>query len=184
MNRLTKIFVSFCFASMILILAYPTLAERDTKNKSNKIFVMEISVAGRPVFVLPVKADEQKIAVVPMPGTTASAVKIVPTAKGDSLRFDLLAVVEKLPEKLSCDNMKTLKTEQVTSYVAQEGKTIHVSEFGRFGMNSFVVKVRLVPDFELVCPDGACCCGVNTCYPDPGHCIGCGSCGQCCRTAQ
>ena len=181
MNRLTKIFLSLCFTSVVLVLAYPTLAERNTQKQSNKIFVMELSVAGRPVFVLPVKTDEKKVAVVPMPGTTASAIKIVPTAKGDSLQFDLLAVVEKLPEKLTCEQIKILKTEPVTSYVANEAKSIRVSDFGKFGISTFTVNVKLMPEWDLVCPDGACCCGGNTCYPNPGHCIECGSCGTCCR---
>jgi len=183
MNRLTKTFASLFFTSVILVLAYPTQAERNTKNQIRKAFVMEISAAGRPTFILPVKADETKSAVVPMTGTTASAVKIVPTAKGGSLRFDLLAVVEKLPAKLSCDVIKSLKTEPVTSYVAKGDKTIHVSDFGNFGISSFVVKVRLVDDDELflVCPDGACCCGSTRCYPNAGHCIDCGTCGTCCK---
>jgi hypothetical protein len=116
--------------------------------------------------------------------TRASAVKIVPKANGDSLQFDLLAVVEKLPETLSCDNLKKLKTEQVTSYSAHEGDMIRVSDFEKFGVAPFMVRVTRVPDLELVCPDGACCCGGNTCYPNPGHCIQCGSCGTCCLSAQ
>lgn len=184
MNRLTKLFLSLLGFTTILALAFPAVASRDTKDQSKKAFVMEISVTGRPVFILPVRADEKKLAVLPMTGMTASAVKIVPKADGDSLQFDLLAVVEKLPGTLSCDNMKKLKTEQVSSYATRDGDVIRVSDFEKFGVASFTVRVRLVPDIELVCPNGACCCGVNTCYPNPGACIECGSCGQCCRTAQ
>lgn len=183
MNRLTKLFLSLCFFSMILVAAYPTSAERDTKNEANKVYLMEISAADRPAFRLAVKADQKTVAVIPMTGTTASAVKIVPAAEGDSLRFDLLAVVENLPKTLSCDAIRTLKTEKVSSYVAKGEKSIQVSDFGRFGIGSFVVKVSLVPANALSCPDTACCCGSMICYPDPGDCITCGTCGKCCRGA-
>jgi hypothetical protein len=166
---------------MLLVAAYPTLAGRNTKNDSEKAFLMEVSVAGRPTFRMPIKADEKRVAVIPMAGTTASAVKIVPTAKGDSLQFDLLAVVENLPETLSCDRIKTLKTEKVTSYVAEGNKSVQVSDFGKFGIGSFVVKVSLVPAATLLCPAGYCCCGTTMCDPNPGQCVECGNCGKCCE---
>jgi len=181
MNRLTKLFLCFCFLSLLLVAAYPTLAERDTKNGSDKAFLMEVSVAGRPAFIMPIKADKKKIAVIPMAGTTASAVKIVTTTKGDSLQVDLLAVVENLPETLSCDSMKTLKTEKVTSYVLQGNKSIQISDFEKFGIGSFAVKVSLVPASTLTCPAGYCCCGTTMCDPNPGQCVECGNCGKCCE---
>jgi hypothetical protein len=184
MNRFTKFFFGLLGLTTIVALAFPAVARRETKDLSKKVFVMEVSVTGRPTFILPVRVDEKKLAVLPMNGTTASGVKIVPRATGESLQFDLLAVVEKLPETLSCDNMKKLKAEQVTSYSTRDGQVIRVSDFEKFGVASFIIRVRLVPDEGIVCPDGACCCGVNTCYPNPGHCIECGSCGTCCRTGS
>lgn len=181
MNRLTKLFLCFCFLSLLLVAAYPTLAERNTTNGSDKAFLMEVSVAGRPTFILPIRADKKKVAVIPMAGTSASAVKIVTTAKGDSLQFDLLAVTEKLPETLSCDSIKTLKTEHVTSYVSQGNKSLQISDFEKFGMGSFTVKVSLVPAASLVCPAGYCCCGSTMCDPNPGQCVECGNCGKCCE---
>jgi hypothetical protein len=180
MNRLTKLFLSLLGITTIFVLAYPAVAKRVAKDQSKKAFLMEVSVTGRPVFILPVRANEKKLAVLPMNGTTAFAVKILPRTDGDSLKFDLLAVVEKLPETLSCDNMKKLKTEPVTSYASREGDVIRVSDFEKFGVASFTVRVTRAPDEGTVCPDGACCCGGNTCYPNPGHCLQCGSCGNCC----
>lgn len=182
MNRLTKIFLSLLVVTTIFALAYPAVAERDKKDEGSKAFVMEISVKGRPLFTLPVMANEQKLAVIPVNGTTASAVKILPKADGNSLHFNILAVVEKLPETLTCDNMKKLKTEHSTSYDAREGDVVRVSDFEKFGVAPFTVKVLRVAQDQAVCPNGACCCGVNTCYPNPGACIECGSCGNCCRT--
>jgi hypothetical protein len=183
MNRLTKVFFSLLVVTSITALAYPALAERDKKDEGQKAFIMEVSVTGRPLFTLPVRVDEQKLAVIPVNGTTAYAVKIVPKAEGDSLHFNVLAVVEKLPETLTCDNMKTLMTDQSTSYAAREGDVVRVSDFEKFGVAPFTVKVLRVAQDQAVCPNGACCCGVNTCYPNPGACIECGSCGNCCRTA-
>lgn len=181
MNRLTKLFLCFCFLSLLLVAAYPTLAGRNTRNDSEKAFLMEVSVAGRPTFRMALKADQKRVAVIPMAGNTASAVKIVPTAKAGSLQLDLLAVVENLPETLSCDRIKTLKTEKVTSYVAEGNKSIQVSDFGKFGIGSFEVKVSLVPAATLVCPAGYCCCGTTMCDPNPGQCVECGNCGKCCE---
>ena len=180
MNRLTKLPVFVCLSIFLLALCYPTFAERDSQ--PNKAFLMEIAVSGRPSFLMPVNTDEKKIAVVPMSGITASAVKVMPTVKGNSLHFELSAVVDKLPETLSCDNIKTLKTEMVTSFSAGEGSVVRVLDFEKFGIGSFTVKITpLLLQQERVCPNGACCCGVNTCYPNPGACIECGSCGTCCR---
>lgn len=182
MNKLTKRLLLFCFTSLILVVTYPASAERNSPKSTNKAFLMEIAVSGRPSFYMPVKVDDKRVAVVPMPGTTASAVKILPTVKGNSVHFELLAVVEKLPQKLSCDEIKILKTEPVTSFSARAGSVTRVSDFGKFGIGSFLVMVKPLGDFETICPDGACCCGGNTCYPNPGHCIECGSCGTCCRS--
>ena len=179
MNRLTRTLSVLCFTISIFVLSYPVLADRNSENRENKTLAIEVGVADRPTFIMPV-TDNKSIAVVPMPGTTASAVKIVPTIKGNTVHFELLAVVDKIPEKLSCDTIKTLKTQQVTSYSASEGKVIRVSDFEKFGIAPFTIRVMpaMLPP---VCPNGACCCGVNTCYPNPGACMECGSCGTCCR---
>lgn len=179
MNRLTRTLPVLSFTIFVVVLSYPVFAGLDTETRVNKTLVMEVAVADRPTFIMPVN-DDKSIAVVPMRGSTASAVKIIPTVKGNLLQFELQAVVDKLPDKLSCDTIKTLKTEQVTSYSAGEGKVIRVSDFEKFGIAPFTIRVMPFQT-ERLCPNGACCCGVNTCYPNPGSCIECGSCGNCCR---
>jgi len=183
MNRLLKISLGVLGVMTILALSYTAIAERGKAEQGKGGFGVEISVPGRPPFTLSVKAKDERLAVVPVNGTTAYAIKVVPIVAGDSLRFRLLAVLDKLPETLSCDNIKKLKTEPGAIYVAHEGDVIRVSEFEKFGVAPFTVKVMSLAAVQTVCPDGACCCGGTTCYPNPGHCIECGSCGTCCKSS-
>lgn len=184
MNRLLKASVGVLVVTTILALSYTATAERGKAEQGKAGFGVEISVPGRAPLTVSVKAKDERLAIVPVNGTNAYAVKMVPMVAGDTLRFRLLAVLDKLPEALSCDNIKKLKTEPGNIYVAHEGDEIRVSEFEKFGVAPFTVKVMSLSAVQTVCPDGACCCGGNTCYPNPGHCIECGSCGTCCKRAS
>jgi hypothetical protein len=183
MNQLFKLSLSILGITTILAFSYTAVAERRATEEGKKGFGMEISVPGRPPFTLSVRAKDERLGVVPVSGENAYAIKVIPAVAGDSLRFRLLAVLDKLPETLSCDNIKKLKTEPGAIYVAHEGDVIRVSEFEKFGVAPFTVKVMSLAAVQTVCPDGACCCGGNTCYPNPGHCIECGGCGSCCKSA-
>ena len=44
-----------------------------------------------------------------------------------------------------------------------------------------ILNMKLVPLTKSTC--AGCDCGTLCCKPDPGQCIGCGSCGDCCRMA-
>ena len=182
MNRLTKIFLSFFSVITILALTYPAVAKRIKTDDGKAGFGIEISIPGRQPFTLSVKAKNERSAILPVNGANAYAVRVLPLVVGNSLKFKLLAVTEKLPELLSCDNMKGLKAELVASYVAHEGDVIRVSDFEKFGVSQFTVKVISLSAVQTTCPDGACCCGGNTCYPNPGRCIECGGCGLCCKS--
>ena len=177
MNRLTKLFLSIMIPTTILALTYPAIAERAKHNSVKEGFSLEISMDGRQPFTLSVSARNQRVALLPVKEAKASAVKVITSVEGGSLKFKLLAVLDELPEIPTCDNIRELKTEPVASYVVGEGGVIRVSDFERFGVAPFIVKVTSP---QAVCPEGACCCDNMTCFPNPGFCIQCGPCGLCC----
>jgi hypothetical protein len=181
MNRLTKLFLSIWVASLVLAIAYPVIAERDKTDPVKEGVGIEISMDGRQPFTLSVTAQKHRLALLPVNGAKTSAVKVISQMEGGSIKFNFLAVLDKLPETPTCDNIKTLKTEAVASYVAREGDVIRVSDFEKFGVAPFTVKVMKMTAAQ-VCPDGCCCCGSTTCCPNPGNCLQCGSCGLCCNS--
>jgi hypothetical protein len=181
MNRLTRVFLSLIVVTTIFALTYPALAMLD-KTEGKEGFGMEISMEGRQPFTMPVKAKNERLAFLPVRGAKASAVKVIPSVEGNSIKFEFLAIVDKLPEIPTCDNIKKLQTERVASYIAHEGDVIRVADFEKYGVAPFTLRVMSLAAVQTVCPEGACCCGVNTCYPNPGACIQCGNCGTCCRT--
>lgn len=180
MNQLTKLFLCILVAIAILALTYPAMAERDKATSKKDGFGLQISVEGLQPLTMSVKAGTQRLAFLPLKEAEISAVKVIPSVEGQSIKFNLLAVLDKLPLNATCANMKQLKTELVTSYVANEGDVIRVSDFEKFGVAPFTVKVISLAAAANVCPDGACCCGSMKCWPNPGQCIQCGPCGQCC----
>jgi hypothetical protein len=184
MNRLTKLFLSLLGVITVLALAYPAVARLVEPDQVKKGFGMEISIEGRQPFTMSVKAKDERLALLPLTGAEASAIKVVPAVGDGTMKLQLLAVVDKLPELPSCDDIKKLKTERVASYVVREGDVIRVTDFERYGVAPFTIKVMNLAAVQTVCPDGACCCGGNTCYPNPGKCIECGGCGTCCKSGS
>jgi hypothetical protein len=184
MNRLTKLFLTFMGATTLAILAYPAVSKIVKADDVREGFGMEISITGRQPFTMSVRAKDERLALLPVNATGAAAVKVVPAVTGGTMKLHLLAVVDKLPELSSCDDIKKLKTERVASYVVGEGDVLRVSDFEKFGVAPFTIKVTSMAAVQTVCPDGACCCGGNTCYPNPGKCIECGGCGSCCKSGS
>lgn len=182
MNRLMKLFLGLLLATSILTVTYPAVANRSNAESKKKGFGLEISLEGRQPFTMAISAKNERIAVLPLKQAKASAIKVVPWVDNGSLKFNLLAVLDKLPEVPTCDDIKGLKAELVASFAVGEGDMVRVSDFQKFGVAPFTVKAISLLAAQTVCPEGACCCGTVTCYPNPGHCIQCGSCGTCCRS--
>lgn len=180
MNRLTKIFLCTLIVMALFALTYPVNAERDKRASTNPGFGLQISMDGQQPLTMSVKAETKRFAFFPLKEAKIPAVKIIPAVEAGSIKLNLLAVVDKLPEAPTCANMKQIKTELVTSYVAKEGDVIRVTNFEKYGVAPFTVKVISLAAAAQFCPQDACCCGSMTCWPNPGQCIQCGPCGQCC----
>ena len=176
MNRLTKLFLRLLVVTSILALTYPATANLSTVDTEKNGFGLEISMDGRDPFTLSLSAEKRRQAILPVKGAKTSAVKVISWIEGGSLKFNLLAVLDKLPATPTCENTKELKTEQVGSYVAVKGDKLRISDFEKYGVAPFTVSVVSA----TVCPDGWCCCGKIKCFPSPDFCIECSSCGLCC----
>lgn len=176
MNKLTKLFLRMLVVTSILVLTYPATAERSIVETQGNGLGLEISMEGREQFTLSLAGKNRRQAILPVNAAKISAVKVVSWVEGDSLKFDVLAVVDKLPESATCDNSKELKAEQVGSYIAAKGEVVRISDFQKFGVAPFTVKVVAA----AACPGGCCCCGLRQCCPPPPYCLGCGTCGICC----
>jgi hypothetical protein len=182
MNRLMKLFLGLLIATSILVVTYPAVASRSNADSEKNGFGLEISLEGRQPFTLAVSGKNERIAVLPLKEAKASAIKVIPWVDNGSLKLKLLAVLDELPEVPTCDNIKGLKTEVVASFAVGAGDVVRVSDFQKFGVTPFTVKAISLLAAQTVCPEGGCCCGTVTCYPNPGHCIQCGSCGLCCKS--
>lgn len=182
MNRPTKLALGLLIATAVLTLTYPAVADRGITEASKDGFGMEISLDGRQPLTMAVRANNERLALLPVTAEGVHAIKVVPAVKDGSLKFHLLAVTDKLPEQASCEQVRGLKTQRVASYVAREGDVIRVTEFEKFGVAPFTIKVMSLAAVQTTCPDGACCCGGTTCYPNPGRCVQCGGCATCCAT--
>lgn len=179
MKRLTKISLGLLGMTIILISNYPAASKNDKKDAGKDLLAIEISVPGLKPLTVPVIAAGKKSAILPLTGAKASAVKIVSRLEGDSVKFDVLAVLDPLPEARTCEIVNQLKTELVVSHTAPAGKVIQVSALEKLGIAPFNVKVMKLKPSEGDCPPTCCCCGVVGCCPR-GACLECGNCGFCC----
>ena len=180
MNRLTKVFLSLLGVTTVFALTQPAIAGLGETEQVKEGFGMEISMEGRQPFTMSVRTTNERLALLPVKGAKASAVKVIPSVQGNSIKLELLAVVDNLPETPTCDNIKKLQTETVASYVAREGDVLRVSDFEKFGVAPFTLRVMSLAAVQTTCPSGACCCGGLTCYPNTKKCVECGDCGICC----
>lgn len=154
MKRLTKISLGLLGITIILISNYPAASKNDKKDAGKDLLAIEISVPGLKPLTVPVIAAGKKSAILPLTGAKASAVKIVSRLEGDSVKFDVLAVLDPLPEARTCEIVNQLKTELVVSHTAPAGKVIQVSTrnraFQREGDETETFRGRLSPNVLLL----------------------------------
>ena len=178
MNKLTRVFLCLLGLTAVLVPYYSTTARDDKKDDGKEVLAIEILLNSKKPLTVPITG--KKSAIVPLTGAEISAVKIVSWAEGNLIRFDVLAVLDPLPEERSCANLKQLKTALVTSHSGRLGEVIRVSSLEKFGVAPFNVSVMKRNPVSLGCPSSCCCCGNLQCCPKKASCITCGDCGTCC----
>jgi hypothetical protein len=181
MKQLTRIFACLVGLTIILISNNPAASKGDKKDDGKDLLAIEISMPGLKPLTVPVIAGK-KSALLPLTGAKVSAVKVVPRLENGSVTFDVLAVLDPLPAERSCESVNKLKTELVTSYSGDSGKTFQISALEKFGVAPFSVRVIKMRSSSLECPPTCCCCGSVGCCPrgTRGGCLDCGDCGFCC----
>lgn len=117
-----------------------------------------------------------------------SAIKLEPKMEGDKVRVNVYALVGPTTGIITCKGWDALKSTTIGSYVAGVDEDVALTKLADFGIRMGdrpliyrVVPKRIlspVPDNSEGCECGA-CAGL-ICCPNPGYCLGCGSCGSLC----
>ncbi len=178
MNKLTRVFLGLLGMTVILVPNYATRAGGDKGDEGKALLAIEISLDSKSPLTVPVM-EQKKSAIIPVKGAKTSAVKVVSWVEDSLITFEVSAVLDPLPEVRSCDNLKQLKTELISSHTGRLGETIRVSAVEKFGVAPFNVSVIGMKS-GAQCMPACCCCGALNCCPKKASCIGCGDCGICC----
>lgn len=120
-----------------------------------------------------------------------SAIKLEPKMEGDKVKVSVFALIGEANNIKTCRDWDALKSTPVGTYVAgldEEVSLVKLRDFG-VSMGNDPLTFRVVPR-RILSPlpqdqgkEGGCdcaSCGGLICCPNPGYCIGCGSCGSVC----
>ena len=111
----------------------------------------------------------------------ASAIKVVPylTEKG-TVKIDVSVLFGDLTGITSCEEYKKLKQQHVASYQPRKDEQVTTAPaLKKLGLLAVKIQAELEGGGEFGC--GGCYCNPICCIPNPKQCMGCGSCGTCCR---
>jgi hypothetical protein len=121
---------------------------------------------------------------------SVSAVKLEPKMEGDRVRVDVYALSGPTAGIITCKGWDALKTTKIESYIARLDEEVALTKLVDLGirMGDQPLTFRVVPKRILSpVPDNSqlegCECGSCAgliCCPNPGYCLGCGSCGSLC----
>jgi len=116
-----------------------------------------------------------------------SAVKLKPQMEGDKVRVDVYGLTGPTAGIITCQGWDALKSTTIGSYVAGLDEDVALTKLADFGirMGDHPLTFRVVPKRVLSpTPDNEECecgsCAGLICCPNPGYCLGCGSCGSVC----
>ncbi len=170
------------FCSLLLAYLFAKIGlgnTRPTNLAPKETIALEISLPGRPNYRIPISSTGNKIVVMPIKSAVVSGIKVASQLDGDSVKFEVSAVLDSLEGVKSCDQLRALKVELLASYSGKVGDVIHVAEADRLSPTPINVKVIKMMVDEVI---GDCCvCGRLSCCPNPGKCFdSCGTCGMCC----
>ena len=119
-----------------------------------------------------------------------SAVKLEPRMEGDKVRVNVYALSGQTTGIIKCTEWDALKAKNIGSFVAGLDEDVTLTKLADLGirMGDQPLTFRVVPKRILSpVPDNreseGCECGSCAgliCCPNPGYCLGCGSCGSLC----
>ncbi len=193
MTKRIAIAVSLALALSALALVTSRVSARNEKPAFGKVRVSITTDYAKSELSVPVLrfADHPFMSIIRLPDNEngadpnkASAIKIVPylTEKG-AVKIDVSLLFGDVTGITSCEQYKQLKQQPVASYFPRKGEKVTASALKKFGL--LAIRFYLEDEVEddearRPCFDG-CKCGKLCCIPAPGACMGCGTCGECCR---
>jgi hypothetical protein len=164
---------------------------------------IEIALA-KPFYIPAATGNRKMSAVVRAPvteeysGREVTAVKLAPVMEGDKVRvtvYALIGDVTDIKNIISCKDWDLLESKTVDTFLAGLDEEISIKKLRDYGVKfetgdlTFrIVPKKVFPQMPLHGGGGDECecasCGTLQCCPNPGNCIGCGSCGQACCNSQ
>ncbi|HEX8456392.1 MAG TPA: hypothetical protein VF656_03640 [Pyrinomonadaceae bacterium] len=159
----------------------------EVTQSQNKTFFMQAATANRrisAVIKVPVKNGNLPVQ------NSVSAIKLDPKLEKDKVRVTVYAIYGDLTGIQKCEDLNSLKTVKVGSYVAGEDKEVSVSDLRKYGVRMekdpfkfrVISKTIFAPVPNNPAPDSCGCmlCNRATCCPNPGYCVDCDCATVCC----
>jgi hypothetical protein len=174
-------FHGFLLTVLLLLSASANAAGPNTAPAAG--LVLKISTSWTDTLFLPISSDDQKFALVPVPGA-AAAIKIVPRREGGRVIVDVLGVFG--DTTVPCNQLEFLSTEHLGSFRLKKGEEIETSLPSTFSNGSVHIKLSSsrtetpLGIYLATVPQGCCGCSGLYCCPNAGQCLDCGGCGRCC----
>lgn len=152
----------------------------------------------KPFYVPAAKEDRTTKILIRVPvgvGVTSgqdsvSAIRLEPKMEGDKVAVRVYAVIGEAEDVRACSDWDKLKSVPVGTYLASLDEEVQLTKLKELGVNMGAepLTFRVVPKRLLSPvpnnPAGGDCecasCGGLHCCPNPGACLGCGSCGYAC----
>lgn len=188
--------ISAVLLSVVLVKAYadegklttPPPAPLAIEIALSKAFYVPAATTGKSIFVV----IRVPAANVKSQGQDAiTALKLQPIMDGDKVKVTVVGLIGEPDRVKTCSDWDALKSRPIATYVAGLDEEVSLVELKDFGvsMGTNPLTFRVVPKRILSpVPDelpGGCDCGSCDnliCCPNPGYCLGCGSCGSfCCK---
>lgn len=194
-----KVVVTAIAVTIISILVATTYASRFRQSAvPAPALGIEIALA-KPFYIPAATSTKRMSAVVRTPiveggsGQEITAVKLAPVMEGDKVKVTVYALMgdaNDIKNITSCKDWDSIKSVTVDTYTVGLDEEVSITKLRDYGIRfeNGDLKFRVVPKkvFTQYSPfegGGGCdcaSCGALQCCPNPGYCIGCGSCGQAC----
>lgn len=130
------------------------------------------------------------VGVIPANEGGVVGLRINPSVDGQLVRVVVTALVAdgRKIKGATCTDLDKWPARPVGSYTLSPGDNLVLSGLARYGLRNVALSVAAMPARLVAAaasPNTSLCCDCGvTCCPNPGKCIGCGDCGQCCLKQQ
>lgn len=195
-SRRTITLASFLVLTFAMLgVAYSSYAKEPDQIPPQLPLAIEIALS-KPFYVPAATGNRLTKVVIRVPliddsnPNAVSAVKLEPKMEGDRVRVDVYALTGPTAGIITCKGWDALKTTTIGTYVVGLDEDVALTRLADLGirMGDRPLTFRVVPK-RILSPvpndsrmEGCECgsCAGLICCPNPGYCLGCGSCGSLC----